>query len=437
MNSTALKICFLLLFVAFAALCSPLLAQEKFPKHVLLEPKRFSEQMDAAFYAVEYPEYHPSNKNAIVLQNGYASAVIRNAEDYPLNITKQIDTVEVIFSLYPKKADFWLTDYHILLARRLQKLFEIDSLLNHKDIHFKLVLQSDCENELEAMGLFHGFRIVFTPKAALTALPPSKEEEMRSDSLLHAPAVVEVKQFISDNGGFGDSAVFKILERNSQWKNAVVVLDWTGSMYHHGAMAVLWNILHFEKAQYAQFVFFNDGNNKANRKKKIGKTGGILMVNAMETQKLITSFSRVQKRGSGGDSQENDVEALLKAMRKFPEAEHFILVADNVSCMRDFVLVEKLKKPVHIVLAGNYQLINHQYINLAYKTQGSLHTFEHDIWDFSHNPPNSFNYNDVAYFLNNYNLYQCENELSYRFCNAFYGIPKYTKRIKDAGRSER
>lgn len=437
MNSAALKNRFLLLFVAFAALCLPLQAQEKFPKHVLLEPKRFSEQMDAAFYAVEYPEYHPGNKNAIVLQNGYASAIIRNAEEYPFNIAKHIDTVEVIFSLYPKKADFWLTDYHILLARRLQNLFELDSLLNHKDIHYKLILQSDCENELEAMGLFHGFRIVFTPKDTLPTQQSTANIQAQTDSLLKTPAAVEVNQFISDNGGFGDSAVYKILERNAQWTNAVVVLDWTGSMYHHGAMAVLYNILQFDKAQFSHFVFFNDGNNKANRKKKIGKTGGILMVNANETEKLIKSFYRVQKRGSGGDSQENDVEALLKAMRKFPDAEHFILVADNVSCMRDFVLVEKLKKPVHIVLAGNYQLINHQYINLAYKTQGSLHTFEDDIWDFSHNPPNTFNYKDVAYFMNNYNLYQCENELSYRFCNAFYGIPKYTKRIKDAGRSGR
>lgn len=437
MNSTALVLRFLLSWVAYSALCTVLHAQEKFAKHVLLEPKRFSEQIDAAFYAVEYPEYHPSNSNAILLQNGYASAIIRNPQDYPLNTIKHIDTVEVIFSLYPKKADFWLTDYHILLARRLQNLFEMDSLLNRNSIHYKLILQSDCENELEAMGLFHGFRIVFTPKDTLPALHIAEEEKARTDSVLNTPAVIEVNQFIRDNGGFGDSAVYKIMERNAQWKNAVVVLDWTGSMYHHGAMAVLWNILHFEKAQYAHFVFFNDGNNKANRKKKIGKTGGILMVNANETEKLIKSFYRVQKRGSGGDSQENDVEALLKAMRKFPDAEHFVLVADNVSCMRDFVLVEKLKKPVHIVLAGNYQLINHQYINLAYKTQGSLHTFEDDIWDFSSNPPNTFNYNDVAYFLNNYNLYQCENEMSYRFCNAFYGIPKYTKRIKDSGRSER
>ena len=93
-------------------------------------------------------------------------------------------------------------------------------------------------------------------------------------------------------------------------------------------------------------------------------------------------MSKVKAKGNGGDPEENDVEAILKGIQKYPDFKNLILIADNNSCMRDYCLVKDIKVPVKVVLCGTYSGINPQYINLAYKTKGSIHTIEDDISDF-------------------------------------------------------
>jgi hypothetical protein len=54
--------------------------------------------------------------------------------------------------------------------------------------------------------------------------------------------------------------------------------------------------------------------------------------------------------------------------------------------MRDFSLIKNLKVPVRVILCGieNNSLwsdINEEYLALAYKTGGSVHTLTEDIYD--------------------------------------------------------
>jgi hypothetical protein len=56
-----------------------------------------------------------------------------------------------------------------------------------------------------------------------------------------------------------------------------------------------------------------------------------------------------------------------------------ILIADNRSCIRDFVLVSCLDRPVHVILCDTRKDVNHQYINLVWKTGGSLHGIDWDL----------------------------------------------------------
>ena len=442
MNQLLVKIrfvLFLLLGPSLGLFAQNRLTEQKFSIQTLLSPKLYSESIDNAFEIKKFEEYIPLDTNSILIENGYASSFIKNPEEWSERKRTIVpDTVKVIFSMYPKHQEFWMTNYHVLLAQRLKALFRIAPELNSNEINWLLVLQTDCSNEPEAIGLFHGFDIIGTPTTSsqLEPIPLSQStfiDSITMDSSKLSDQYLFVDNFIKENGGYSDSTVVKVLDRNKSWEDAIVVLDWTGSMYHHGAMSVLWHITNLEDTYIKYFTFFNDGNRKKKRQKKIGKTGGIYSTSAHDIKKVAQYFIKIQRRGNGGDSSENDVEALKRAQKKFPDHKNLILVADNRSCMRDFSLFYKIKSPVHIILPGNDEVINHQYINLAYKTKGSIHTFDQDILDFSTGEKiNKITINGTTYFKNHYGFFQPANPLSYHFCNPFYGIKKYTKRIRDA-----
>jgi hypothetical protein len=85
------------------------------------------------------------------------------------------------------------------------------------------------------------------------------------------------------------------------------------------------------------------------------------------------------RAGCGGDAPENDCEALLYAYKVAPKASEYILIADNLAPIKDIVLLEKLNKPVRIILCGTSYGISAEYLNLARKTGGSVHTMEADL----------------------------------------------------------
>ena len=83
---------------------------------------------------------------------------------------------------------------------------------------------------------------------------------------------------------------------------------------------------------------------------------------------------------------ENDLEAVLHAQHQFPEAESFVLIADNSSPVKDMYLLAQIKKPVRIMLCGanKYDLkkaIQPDYLKIAAATRGSLHTLTTDLPD--------------------------------------------------------
>lgn len=83
--------------------------------------------------------------------------------------------------------------------------------------------------------------------------------------------------------------------------------------------------------------------------------------------------------GSGGDVEENNVEALIKAMKAYPDAEDIIMIADNYATPRDLKLMDKINKPIKIILCGTQFGINVEYLNFAMKTKSSIHTIDSDI----------------------------------------------------------
>lgn len=371
----------------------------------------------------------------VILENGYAKYRFQNSGDWPPQGIDVVPTeVTVIFTQYPKHKSFWLTDYHWLLAKRLEELFALDPRLNDTSIVYNIILQTDCDNEFEAMQLFHGSEVKYrikTPETAditLDSLP-----DLSSNTRKPSSQSKKIARFMKQVSFSSDSTVYEVLDRQRNWANAVLVIDWTGSMHGYGAESVLWLSLHEEQSTIRKIALFNDGDRKKNRKKDLGRTGGIYIENARPISKSVKLFNKVKNKGTGGDSPENDIEAIAATLAADPSAENVILIADNQSCIRDYALIECIDKPVHVVLCGTRKGINPQYVNVAWRTGGSLHTKDLDIENLEEMvAKDSIVIDHVRYIRTRDNLLLPADRFANRFgyCDRYYDARRRKQKTK-------
>ncbi len=237
--------------------------------------------------------------------------------------------------------------------------------------------------------------------------------------ILKKKAAIYKQQYLQDANFFvaKKKAVLAVLSRlNSKYRDKIIVTDITGSMSPYMEQVLLWHALNFAEGITTKYVFFNDGNMTPDDKKVIGKTGGLYTCQGQfKDFSIIVEMMRLGiKAGYGGDSPENDVEALLSAIQKRTK-EEIILIADNFSSMRDFSLIKSLHLPIRVILCGieNGQTrmnssetfwgeVNEEYLTLAYKTGGSIHTLNEDIYDLNKmTEGKKIIINAVEYVLNN------------------------------------
>ncbi len=327
-----------------------------------------------AFLRYEVPRYKfVALTPQQVLHMDYASYDLREEEiNRWKSITSKVKVYEIdlVFTLYPKDIKKWRTDYHQLLSDRLSKLFDLDSTLNDSTIRWNMILQTECQTEEEAKDYFHGFVIKYQPLKMKVIDDITNSQELRA--------------IIRGVASTKDSTIFKVLERNPGWNHMLVVADWTGSMYKYGAQLVLWHKqqINTSQSRIRHLVFFNDGNNRKNAQKRIGKTGGIYYCKSTEITEILKTMEMVMKKGNGGDSPENDIEALLTGINVLEGFEEVVLIADNKSAVRDLALIRFLKVPVRIILCDiQNEQVHPDYVKLAYKSGGSIHTFSNDIFD--------------------------------------------------------
>lgn len=202
-----------------------------------------------------------------------------------------------------------------------------------------------------------------------------------------------------------NSVVFNVLKRNKKWNNKLIVADLTGSMYPYAQQVSTWMKLHFMKDTTSQnFAFFNDGDKKRDEDKKIGATGGVYHCKAKTVDELIATMEMTIKKGQGGDAPENPIEAIIYGLNKSGKVEEVILIADNWAKARDIKMLPRIKVPVRVILCGVFDgmEINEDYLNIAYKTKGSVHTIEQDITDLmKQGKDKKFNINGVDYIIKN------------------------------------
>lgn len=175
-----------------------------------------------------------------------------------------------------------------------------------------------------------------------------------------------------------DSTVLRSFDR-TKWNDAVICTDVTGSMSPYSSQLLLWIRDQNKSTSKNVFYFFNDGDNKKDNDKVIGRTGGIYKAASPSFVDIANSMGQAMRRGTGGDYPENNLECLIKAQTENPVAKEIIMIADNWTSVKDMALLPQIKVPIRIILCGNIFALQLDYLNIAYKTGGSLHTLETDI----------------------------------------------------------
>lgn len=158
------------------------------------------------------------------------------------------------------------------------------------------------------------------------------------------------------------------------YKRTILVCDVTGSMAPYNAQ-----VMKFLEKKYTakdtlvrQIVYFNDGNNRPDKTKKTGQVGGIYITEPANLQQAIDQLVLAMAAGSGGDLEENVIEALLAAQSACPDCQSLTLIADNTANPRDMNLLSKLTKPVQLIMCSSGNVLNESYLTIAYKTNGTI-----------------------------------------------------------------
>ncbi len=171
---------------------------------------------------------------------------------------------------------------------------------------------------------------------------------------------------------FRDSTILNFFKQH-QLPNTLIVADVTASMTPYNAQ-----LLHILKdsgtAEFVKYVVcFNDGDRKSLRLKTIGETGGIYGEPFTSVQQVGKLMLATMDKGDGGDSPENPVEAIIKGLQQCSTCENVVMIADNWAFARDIELVNKIQKPVHVIISGKGLGVNTDYATIAYRTKGGLY----------------------------------------------------------------
>ena len=174
--------------------------------------------------------------------------------------------------------------------------------------------------------------------------------------------------------------ILKVLDRNKQWKNCLVVTDVTGSMYPYLAQFKLWHQQNIKYSTNRQFVFFNDGNRTPDKSKVVGKVGGVYFIKTAHFDSLMNIMQLAMLRGNGGDVPENNIEAILTGIKRGQQIKEVIMIADNIATPRDLDLLSQVRVPIRLILCGTHTgPFNVNYLNMIKKNKGSIHTIEEDL----------------------------------------------------------
>ncbi|WP_375562894.1 hypothetical protein ACE193_10335 [Bernardetia sp. OM2101] len=340
----------------------------------------------------ETREYDPATsvEGTFLFPTAFGKIAVTNTSHSKLLDQVEVYRVELVYSKYPKTNNFQEIQQRKLNMARLEELEKTAPQLFKPNVEWEFVAHV-VNTAAQARELYHGFVVHYNKKEEKkTKDQPETPETPTPNPEIPVPTFAynqesEEATFIKE-GNPKPNSTYQVFERQD-WKDVVVVCDWTASMYHFATPILLW---HNQKAaqndtsSIQNFVFFNDGDDTPNKDKKIGSTGGIYATKTGSVDEALQMMEESKAAGTGGDFPENDVEALIYAQKNNPKAKSLVLIADNMASVRDIKLLEQLSKseiPVHILIARTEEIdaIRPEYWDIAIQTKGTIHTLEEDI----------------------------------------------------------
>jgi hypothetical protein len=320
-------------------------------------------------------EFDPT-VTAVALACPYASGRYLNPEAWDsTRRERRILAVELVYSNHPVDTTAWLTTFGRLMAERLVALQALDRRLSDtawiKQIRWTLVRQTAARSRADAEGLFHGAVIRYATDLSLSDQPGLvARQELELE---------QVRAILSGGVPLPDSSMLRLVEDHPDWKYEAVVIDWTGSMYAHGASLIRALELRRRLDALGVLVLFNDGDDiikGALRRKPLGQTGGVLACpNPRDLTDVLNTLGEVMLRGDGGEPAENNIEALLWTQRRYPYRPRILHLADNTSAVRDISLLPQLTTPVDVIACVRadraWLRVNDDLLAIAWSTGGS------------------------------------------------------------------
>ncbi len=351
----------------------------------------------------------------LYVKTPFAQPVILNPEQKKLLKEKVIIKVELVYTQFRTSPTFNQKKLNLNRLKQLKKL--VPDVFDFPLWDFQLTEQTNGNSREACDKMFHGFIFTFRPPANNFSL--QKEANylenlvttmLKNDSIQNdtTPKKFSIKthydqqwgyiydtvwyadtlpapkppDFFYNHSLYRDSTVLNVFDRNKNWDDFIVVTDVTGSMSPYSAQVFVWLKKQAENKRAKHFVFFNDGDDTPSRKKKPLNTKGVYVTKNKGLEAVTQTAAKCMRNGSGGGEHlENDVEAILEGLKYYTQASSVVLIADNYESMRDYDFIKKIKAPVHIVLCGAEKMVNIQYLDLAYRTKGSVHTKFSDIFD--------------------------------------------------------
>lgn len=357
------RICFLMLSTYFQLLTSNSNAQTRSAEEIINQPIQNVDQYSQSI----------KTSKTFVVKMGFGNAdILEQLEDFQV-IGATIDHIDLVYTDYPKGANLKKLNFNRI--KEMEKFHPV--LVNNPLIKWNIIRQTACKTEVEAKTYFHGIIVYY---------------EMYSDADYVEKVNTKLEKYLPNNlnkelaQGILDTikkpTVNEVFKRHKYWSNAVLIVDLTTSMIPYNSQVVLWQLLNTDRGFFKEVVMFNDGDSATEHAKEIGKTGGIYYEKNVSFETLRKNSIKVCRNGLGNaDFPENDLEAVLFAIEKNPNANEYILIADNDAPPRDMELLNKIYRPIRIILCDTDKGILPEYLEIARITGGSVHTIKEDLVD--------------------------------------------------------
>ncbi|MFT4760043.1 MAG: hypothetical protein ACI9XO_002413 [Paraglaciecola sp.] len=192
------------------------------------------------------------------------------------------------------------------------------------------------------------------------------------------------QQALSENADYyaeNNQEIKAMLYRNkNQWKKKRIVANIDCSMYQYIDELMVWNYTDLSEQNNNTYWLFNGFQNNAETSETNHHKRGVYHVSKNNIEGFFNTIDKIVDFSCSGNRLENVVEALIIGAENKSTEEELLFIADNYSDVSDLDKIADLTTPIRVLLTASEHGINEQYLEIAYKTKGSVHTTKEDVF---------------------------------------------------------